>query len=98
MIVGIFYQSSGLGNQLHRMVATRIKALELGVDWRMVYIPNDASKEPAFKGKEFMKFDESKLISEIPVAQIWNEKKVIENGVDLRSYDPEFNFIQDNTI
>lgn len=28
----------------------------------------------------------------------WREKKVVENGVDVRGYDPEFNFIEDNTI
>jgi hypothetical protein len=28
----------------------------------------------------------------------WNEKDVRENGIDIRSYDPEINFVPDNTI
>lgn len=28
----------------------------------------------------------------------FQEKKIIENGVDVRSYDPEINFVKDNTI
>ena len=31
-------------------------------------------------------------------AAYWNEKEIKENGVDIRSYDPEINFIEDNTI
>lgn len=29
---------------------------------------------------------------------LYQEKKVVENGVDIRGYDPEFNFIEDNTL
>lgn len=28
----------------------------------------------------------------------WNEKKIIENGIDVRGYDPEFNFVEDYTV
>lgn len=28
----------------------------------------------------------------------WDEKKVMENGIDIRGYDPEINFIEDDTI
>lgn len=90
MIAGIFYQGSGLGNQLHRYVATRVLALDKGYEWGMVHRQN-------FKGRDFMnmglggnKFDGE------PRAYL--EKKVIENGVDIRGYDPEFNLVQDNTV
>ena len=107
MILSYFYQSSGLGNQLFRIVATRVKALDLGVDWGMIYVPNDASKDKGFKGESFMdinwqvqedKFLESNLGKPNGTIKYWNEKKVVENGVDIRGYDPEFNFIEDNTI
>ena len=99
MIYGYLYQGSGVGNQLHRYIATRIKALELGVDWRMIYVPDNSGKVPYFKGKDFIKLEEDKIIGEAPKhLKTWNEKKVVENGVDVRSYDPEFNFIEDNTI
>lgn len=98
MIYGLLNQGSGLGNQLHRYVATRVKALELGVDWRMIYIPDGSGKEEGFKGKGFIEFDESKVFVGALGLGEWTEKKVVENGVDIRSYDPEFNFIQDDTI
>src|SRR3990167_1068152 len=99
MIYGYLYQGSGAGNQLHRYVATRIKALDLGVDYRMVYVPDNSGKVPNFKCQSFMQFDESKIITEIPQGlKVFNEKKVIENGVDIRGYDPEINFVEDNTI
>ena len=99
MIYGYLYQGSGIGNQLFRYIATRIKALELDTDWRMIFIPDGPGKAEGFKCKGFMSFDESKVITEIPQGlKIFNEKKVVENGVDIRSYDPEINFVEDNTI
>ena len=99
MIYGYLYQGSGAGNQLHRYIATRIKALDLGVDYRMVYVPDGSGKVPNFKCQSFMQFDENKIITKIPQGlKVFNEKKVVENGIDIRSYDPEFNFIEDNTI
>lgn len=99
MIYGYLYQGSGAGNQLHRMVATRVKALDLGVDYRMIYVPDGSGKVEGFKCKDFMEFDESKMLSEIPQGvKVFNEKKVVENGVDIRGYDSEINFVEDNTI
>ena len=98
MILGIFHQGSGLGNQLHRYVATRVLALDKGYDWRMIYNPDGSGKEEGFKGRSFMKIDlgqDNELPSEL---KKWYEKKIVENGIDIRSYDPEFNFIKDNTI
>lgn len=98
MIAGIFYQSSGLGNQLHRYVATRVLAEDKGYDWGMFYYENDARKEAGFKGSSFMQGDffGNKVI--LGGMSRFDEKKVVENGVDIRPYDPEFNFIQDNTL
>ena len=99
MIYGYLHQGSGVGNQLHRMVATRIKAIKLGTDWKMIWNPDNSGKVDKFKAKEFMEFDEGKIQYGIPFnVTEWNEKKVVENGVDIRGYDPEFNFVQDNTI
>ena len=99
MIVGIFHQGSGLGNQLARLVATRVRALDLGVQWDMMYIDDGAGKEQGFKGKSFMDIGWQEF-GALPYYTMnhWNEKKIVENGVDIRSYDPEFNFIEDNTI
>jgi hypothetical protein len=88
MITGQFHQGSGLGNQLHRYVATRVLALDKGFDFSML-------NPELFKGKSFMNLDmgvESKHDKEFV------EKKVVENGIDIRGYDPEFNFIEDNTL
>ena len=119
MIIGIFHQSSGLGNQLHRLVAARVRAADLGVDWGMMYDSNDSNKEKGFKGQDFMDIGQwdkgikkkiihfditqnvySNLPSE-PEVKMGNfiEKCVRDEfGNDIRSYDPEFNFIEDNTI
>ena len=97
MIYGKFFNGSGLGNMLHRYVATRVRAADLGQGWGMVYIDDGAGKEQGFKGKFFINqptlFDYPKEYKE------WQEKKVVDEfGNDIRPYDPEFNFIEDNTI
>lgn len=94
MIAGIFHQGSGLGNQLHRYVATRVLALDKGYEWGM-------EGEHLFKGKSFINIDVGVGIGIMDLAsmsQRFNEKKVVENGVDVRSYDPEINFVQDGTV
>lgn len=99
MIYGFLHQGSGLGNQLHRYVALRIKAKELGVDWRVIYNPDNSGKSEGFKGASFMKFDTEKILYSVPSElKEWNEKGIRENGIDIRSYDPEFNFIEDETL
>src|SRR3990167_9156466 len=123
MIYGYFHQGSGLGNQLHRYIATRIKATDLGVDWGMIYNHDNSGKENGFKGSSFMDIGnwdrgirtEVKHFSINPAQNptalplpiepevemgVWQEKVVRDeiSGVDIRSYDPEFNFIEDNTI
>ena len=96
MVIGKLYNGSGLGNMLHRYIATRVLALDKGFDYGMVYIDDGAGKEPGFKGKFFI--EQPKLV-DYPIGyKVWNEKKVIENGIDIRSYDPEFNFIEDGIL
>lgn len=90
MISGIFHQGSGLGNQLHRYVASRVLAADKKYEWGMANAQN-------FKGYSFMNVDKGKQDFSGRL-DFWNEKKVVENGVDIRSYDPEINFVQDNTI
>lgn len=89
MIEGIFHQGSGLGNQLHRYIATRVLALDKEYDFGMI-------NPDLFKGSSFMNLDMGRSIE--AVRHDWTEKKVIENGVDIRGYDPEINFIEDGTI
>lgn len=102
MIAGIFHQGSGLGNQLHRYVAARVLALDKGVEFGMV-------NPYGFKGRSFMNLDTgiplenffvSKAGEVCPAIDLprWDEKKVTESGVDIRGYDPEINFVSDNTI
>ena len=103
MIGGIFHQGSGIGNQLHRYVATRVLAADKGYTFGMVAPEN-------FKAASFMNLDMGAPIpcswttgeggKVVPISSLasWEEKKIVENGVDIRGYDPEFNFVRDFTI
>src|SRR3990167_9378503 len=103
MIYGIFHEGSGVGNQLFRYIATRTLAEQKGVKYSFI-------NPEGFKAGEFIKmnFGEYTAIpwtlgeggKVIPEGErkLWEEKKVNENGVDIRGYDPEINFIHDNTI
>jgi hypothetical protein len=90
MIAGTFHQGSGLGNQLHRYVMTRSLAMDKGYEWGMLNPQN-------FKGHSFMDLWTGKEPLSNFVAE-FNEKKIVENGVDIRGYDPEVNFVQDGTL
>jgi len=50
MIYGIFHKGSGLGNQLHRFVGTKIIAIKKGEKHSMI-------APELFKGKDFIKLD-----------------------------------------
>lgn len=103
MIHGILHPGSGLGNQLFRYVATRTLATDKGLPFSMI-------NQQGFKGKDFMEvyLGEPNDIACIegpggelfPQTQLkrFVEKKIVENGVDIRSYDPEINFVEDDTI
>lgn len=105
MIAGIFHQGSGLGNQLFRYITTRVLALDKGYDFGMTEANDPSGKEMGFKGMSFMKLDMGKAVEDWKMDQYgydrykkFNEKKIVENGVDIRGYDPEINFVEDNTI
>lgn len=95
MIAGYFHKGSGLGNQLHRYVATRVLAEDKGYAFTMFNPEN-------FKGTSFMPLVYPSVygpaIRKLVTATHWNEKKMVENGVDIRGYDPEINFVEDNTV
>lgn len=98
MIAGIFHEGSGLGDQLMRYITVRTLALDKGYEWGMYEVFN-------FKGHDFlssMGFTiENTLTSTFHLGP-WNkfqEKDIRDaSGVDIRSYDPEINFVEDNTI
>ncbi len=97
MIAGIFHQGSGLGNQLHRYVATRVLAEEKGLEWGMI-------AADLFKGKGFMQIDMGKEVT-IPYSIEWGTGKVLPAMVDVSMweektmyYNPEINYLEDNTI
>jgi len=96
MIYGIFHKGSGLGNQLHRYVATRTLADQKGYDFGMIaqrefkggsFMKIDMGKEPLTTYE--IKLDSGKVISHLK-NPLWEEK--------TNYYNPEFNFIEDNTI
>ncbi len=91
MIVGQFHTGSGLGNQLHRYIMTRVLAMDKGLEWGMDNPGN-------FKGHSLFKLDMGQPIEGIE--HIYNEKRVNnEEGVDIRGYDWEgINHIKDNTV
>jgi hypothetical protein len=93
MIAGIFHEGSGLGNQLHRYVMSRVLAEDKAYEHGMV-------NSQLFKGKSFMNLDCGKPwpFPKYSLTKVWQEKKVVENGVDIRGYDPEMNFVPDDTI
>jgi hypothetical protein len=92
MISGIFHSGSGVGNQLHRYVAARVLAKDKGYEFGM-------QNPTLFKGQEWMKLDTGKLLDPDVQYGNWNEQEVrTQSGLDIRSYDPEINFVQDNTI
>lgn len=103
MIAGLIHEGSGLGNQLFRYVATRVLAEDKGYRWGMI-------NPEGFKGASFMNLDMGQKVDctwtvgpggeVIPETTMnrFAEKKILENGVDIRSYDPEINFVEDNTI
>lgn len=98
MIAGYFHQGSGLGDQLFRYITTRTLALDKGYDFGMIYNPDGSGKEAGFKGGSFMEIDYGKTQFEGNFTS-WEEKCVRdEKGNDVRSYDPEINFVEDNTI
>lgn len=96
-IYGLIHPGSGLGNQLHRYVATRVLALDKGYDYSMIGSGN-------FKGKDFMNLIMGRVFNGFPYHVEENTGKLINDSeVPLweektNYYNPEFNFVGDNTI
>lgn len=88
MLASIFHQGSGLGNQLHRYVMTRVLALDKGFEFGMIFPEN-------FKGT-FMKLDMGTPVQGL--CNEFNEEKVDMLGVDVRPYDWRIEDIQDFTF
>lgn len=94
MIIGLWHPGSGLGDQLFCYLAARITAQRLGVTFTMY---------GDFKGKDFIKLFGGTAVKpfdhhvEVPAGKI-----IIEASLPVYEgktyYDPEFNFITDNTI
>lgn len=91
MIFGILHKGSGLGDQLFRYLTVRSLAEDRSVSWGMVNPEN-------FKGSSFMQVNLGTNLVRAYVRKIWNEKDIREGELDVRSYDPEINFIPDNTV
>lgn len=100
MIFGIIHQGSGLGNQLHRYVATRVLALDKGYDYGFV-------APELFKGLSFMKPQMGTVFeygAGIPYSIESGTGRVVPDSKlpmwleGTNYYNPEFNFIEDNTI
>ena len=99
MIGGYFHQGSGLGNMLFRYITVRSLALDKGYDFCMTYTPDGSGKTPGFKGDSFMDIQwKAPRPSSLDGFTSFEEKKVVVDGLDVRSYDPEINFVKDNTI
>ncbi len=93
MIIGLWHPGSGVGDQLFCYLAARLKSEELGVDFGMV---------GDFKGEAFMELDRGIVIDAPYIIESPAGKIVVQNDMPVfegqRWYDPEFNFITDNTI
>lgn len=95
MITGLMHHGSGLGNQLHRYIATRVRAKELGCDFGMVAPQN-------FKGASFMDVDLGKHVN-VPYVVEYPSGRVVPTRHDVweegtNYYNPEFNFIEEDTL
>jgi hypothetical protein len=81
MIYGIFHFGSGVGNMLHRYVATRALAFAKGEEFGMV-------APDLFKGNDFMKIDMGKSVTDYTVE--YPSGKVVPNNLEGHILDGEF--------
>ncbi len=99
MIHSFVHPGSGLGNQLFRIVAGKVLALDKGYEYSAIGREN-------FKGKSFMNIDfglENDILyhveqpaGKLVVNPYFKEPKQWEEKTNY--YNPEFNFIEDKTI
>jgi len=89
MLAGIFHDGSGLGNQLHRYVMTRVLALEKGYQFGMI-------NPEKFKGHGFMQLNMG-----VPVSGLlheYHEAKTLQENNDVRDYDDKIWDVEDFTL
>jgi hypothetical protein len=96
MIIGKISIGSGLGDMLFSYIATRVRAMDLGVDFGFV------GKE-FFKGKDFMNLDFGKEVDLKYHTETNTGKTIIDDEhklVELNTpyFNPEFFFIEDGTV
>jgi len=96
MVIGIIHSGSGAGDQLFTYILTRVTALEKGYDFGFVGIEN-------FKGFSFMNLDWGKPVGakyhiEYPVGRLVIDEPHRLFVVDAPYYNPEVNFIEDDTF
>lgn len=96
MIYSFTHPGSGVGNQLHRYVMGRVLALDKGYDFSI--IGKDYSKVKSFMNLDFgvenyiphhVEENTGKIIPHSPLP-LWEEKTPY--------YNPEINFVEDDTI
>lgn len=92
MIAGVFHEGSGLGNQLHRYVMTRVVAIDKGLEFGMI-------NPHLFKGHSFMKLPMGVKLDSREM-KMWQERSVKNlEGNEIRGYDFSFKkAVKDNTI
>lgn len=89
MIVGQFHAGSGLGDQIMRYITVRTLAQEKDFAYGML---------GKFKGDFFLEQPNDVVFLGKGYSN-WNEREIKNiDGIDIRSYDPEINFVEDNTI
>lgn len=97
MIACIFHKGSGLGDQLFRYITCRTLALDKGLEFGVICPEN-------FKGKDFMQLDMGDSMSigvklEVPTGKVIPLNTTYKMYEEITNYyDPEINFIEDNTI
>lgn len=113
MIASLLHDGSGLGDQLFRYITVRSLAEKNGYEWGMVgrknfkgdsFMPLDMGKENPKIGVHYFNPTLNTFAGDLPnepeiVMGFWQEKDVRDEfGNDTRSYDPEINFVEDNTL
>lgn len=96
MIIGLCHQGSGIGNQLFRAIQTRVLALDKGFEYSIAGREN-------FKAKSFIDFDFGEETPFPTHIELPAGKLVVESEWPLfeertNYYNPETNFIEDNSI
>lgn len=96
MIASIMHSGSGLGNQLHRYIAMRCLGLDKNYEFSVV-------APDLFKGASFMDLDLGIKLNishhvEMPAGKVVADSSMPLWEEKTNYYNPEINFIEDNTI